>query len=128
MVSSQDGDVIAQYMRAMQGGPECEEDLLAMFTEDAVYIEPYAGEPQTHDGKPAIKAWVQAQSQMRPPDLTISVDRLDVEQGQVRADWTCRSSVFPGPMRGYDVYSIRDGRIARLETRMIDTPPGPPVS
>lgn len=30
---------------------------------------------------------------------------------RVRADWICTSPVFPAPMKGYDLFTIRGGKI-----------------
>ena len=113
-------ELVQLYIQAM----ECQdkETLLDLFAEDAAYIEPFAGSPQTHQGKGEIRAWMDLQPEFRPDDLRITLDKLDVEQDKATADWTCISSVFPAPMRGRDFYTIRDGKIARLETTML--PPG----
>lgn len=122
MQESSEKQTVERYFRAMQAGQAGEEELLALFTDDAVYIEPFTnnGRPSTHDGKPAIRAWLANEGRMRPDDMELTVDRIDMEHGRLRAEWTCTSAAFPGPMRGRDVYELRDGKIARLETTMFN--------
>ena len=50
--------------------------------------------------------------------MTITLDRLDVDGDAILAEWTCIGPMLPGPMKGHDRYQVRDGRIARLETRL----------
>ena len=55
-VSEADREVVANLFKAMQAGPAGEKELLALFAEDAVLVEPFSGRVQTHEGKPAIEA------------------------------------------------------------------------
>ena len=52
--------------------------------------------------------------------MKLVLDRADRDGDRVRADWTCTSPVFPAPMKGYDLFTIQDGKIARLEIVMLD--------
>ena len=36
--------IAARYARAMQAGQAAEEELIALFAPDAVYVEPFSGE------------------------------------------------------------------------------------
>ena len=110
-------ELVELYIHSM----ECQDKdaLLSLFADGAVYVEPFAGSPQTHQGKAEIREWMDAQPEFRPDDLKITLDRLDVQQDSATADWTCTASVFPAPMRGRDFYTIRDGKISRLETTMM---------
>jgi ketosteroid isomerase-like protein len=110
--------VVERYFKAMQQGPDGEDDLVGLFAEDAVYIEPFGGDQAPHVGTAQIRAWLRASWDMAPPELRLRVDRVHVEGDQVRADWTCTSPALPEPLRGVDRYTIRGGRIARLETRL----------
>ena len=56
---------------------------------------------------------------MNPPDFRVSLDRLEVEPGELVAYWTCTSAQQPQPMNGVDPYTLRLGQIARLETRLL---------
>ena len=110
-------EVVSAYFEAMQGGPSQIDALLPLFAEDAVYIEPFSGAERTHTGRSAIEACIRAGYENPPPDMTLQVNRVDVDGDVVNSEWTCNSAVFPGPMRGVDTCTVRDGRIQRLEVR-----------
>ncbi|MBI3407036.1 MAG: nuclear transport factor 2 family protein [Planctomycetes bacterium] len=124
-VKEADHKIVSDLMRAMQRGPGAEEELLALFSEDAVLVEPFMGQPQTHSGKPAIRASLVQMNQNRAPDMALALDRVDMEGGAVRAEWTCTSSFMPTPMRGYDLFAIRGGKIAKLEICVTEMPDMP---
>lgn len=111
--------ILDAYYAAMQTGQAAEADLLALFAEDAIYIEPFAGAPRTHTGKAAIRACLQGSWANSPPDMTLTVDRVDLEGNTARVRWTCRSPIFPAPMKGVDDYVVEGARIQRLETRFV---------
>lgn len=115
--------VVADFFRCMQAGAPDAEQMMALFTDDAVYVEPFSGTVSTHQGKPAIRA-AMAMGWERPlPDMTISIDRVDLDGDVVRAEWTCRSPVLPGGAgRGVNHFTMRQGRIARLETTLLGAP------
>lgn len=110
-------EVVDAYFDAMKAGASRVDDLLALFAEDAVYIEPFSGAPRTHEGWPAIADAIRTSMQSPPPDMTLEVNRVDVDGDVVRSEWTCCSPVFPGPMRGVDRCTVADGRIQRLEVQ-----------
>ena len=112
-------DVVDAYFRAMQGGRERSEELLALFADDAVYVEPFSGETLTHRGRAAIEAYLSASWDQAPPDLILEVDRMDVDGDVVVSEWTCRSPALPQPYRGRDRCTVREGRIQRLEVEPI---------
>jgi ketosteroid isomerase-like protein len=119
-VNSPERALVERYFRAMQAGAD--DDLVDLFADDAIYIEPFSGngKPATHHGKAAIGAVFRGMvDQVR--DLVITVHQIVLDGDKVRSEWTCTASAFPGPMRGQDRYTIRDGKIARLETTL--TPP-----
>lgn len=122
-VSESDRTVVENMFKAMQGGPEGEEDMMALFDESAVFTEPFSGQPQTHTGKDAIRSSFQEMWANPAPDLKLIVDRVDLDGDQIRADWTCTSPVFPSPMKGHDIFTITDGKIMRLEVIVTDMPP-----
>jgi hypothetical protein len=116
--------VVESLFRAMQAGPGGEEAMVALFADDAVFIEPFSGRPQTHTGRAAIRQSFRDQSNNPPPDLALVLDRVDLEGSLVRAEWTCTSPAFPSPMRGYDLFTLNDGgQITRLESVVTDAPP-----
>lgn len=115
--------VVDRYFKAMQSGRERQEDLLALFAEDAVYIEPFAGPTRTHVGLAAIRRCIEASWSYAPPDLRLTVDRIDVDGTTVRAWWTCSAPAFAAPVRGEDRYQIREGKIVHLEVRLLAPDP-----
>jgi ketosteroid isomerase-like protein len=121
-VKAEDKKIVEELLRAMQTGPSAFEELLALFSEDAVLVEPFAGSMQTHTGKQAIRGSLNEMSQNRAADLTLKLDRVDMDGSAVRAEWTCTSTSMPGPMRGYDMVTIRGGKISRLEIFITEMP------
>ncbi|MEK6674156.1 MAG: nuclear transport factor 2 family protein [Planctomycetota bacterium] len=123
IVSEGDRKIVENLFKAMQKGPSGESDMMALFAENAVFIEPFSGQLQTHTGKPAIRDSFRAMWQNPAPDLALTLDRVDVDGAVVRAEWTCTSPVFPAPMHGYDLFTVRSGKIDRLEIVVTDMPP-----
>jgi hypothetical protein len=125
-VNQQQRAIVERLFRAMQAGPSGEEALVDLFTEGAVLIEPFAGQPQTHIGKTAIRQSFRDQWKNPAPDLRLSLDRVDLDGSHVRAEWTCTSPVFATPMRGYDLFTLNPaGKIERLEIVVTEAPPIP---
>jgi ketosteroid isomerase-like protein len=123
-LSAQQRKTVDALFRAMQSGPDGEAAMMSLFAEDAVLVEPFSGRPQTHIGKAAIRQNFRDQWKNPPPDLTLTVDRVDLDGRLIRAEWTCTSPVFPSPMRGYDLFTLNDaGQIVRLEIIVTDAPP-----
>lgn len=112
-------DVVQAYFKAMQAGPDGGDALFALFADDAVYTEPFSGEIRTHSGRSAIEAYLRGSWVTAPPDLVLTVDRIDVEGAVVTSLWTCDSPIFERPMRGQDVCTVRDGRITRLHVTFL---------
>lgn len=122
-VSREEKDVIERIFKAMQTGLEAEEDMMALFADDAVFTEPFSGEPQTHEGKPAIrKCFIDMWSEPGP-DMELTVDRVDLDDDKIIAEWTCTSPAFSEPMRGMDKFRIKDGLIQYLEVVVTEMPP-----
>lgn len=117
-MNAADRDLVDRYFEAMREGASAEQQLLGLFTDDAVYVEPFAGEPRTHRGRAAIRIAFRAGWESPPPDLKLHVDRIDVDEDRVFSEWTCTSPAFPHPIRGRDEYTMRDGKIARLEVTL----------
>jgi hypothetical protein len=55
-----------------------------------------------------------------PPDMALTLDQVDVQGDYLQSVWTCTSPAFAQPMRGQDLWTIRDGKIYRLETTFLD--------
>ena len=122
-IDSQQRKVVEDLFRAMQAGPGGENAMMALFADDAVFVEPFSGQPQTHTGTAAIRQSFRDQWKDPLPDLELTLDRVDLDEGVLRAEWTCTSPVFPTPMRGYDLFTLNaDGRIRRLEIVVTDAP------
>jgi uncharacterized protein (TIGR02246 family) len=113
-------DVVERYFRAMQRGRDGEDELVALFAEDAVYVEPFSG--AAHEGRDAIRSWLDTSLSDAPPDLRLTVERVDVAGDTVKARWTCESPAFARPAKGRDPFTIRDGRIARPESALVEAP------
>ena len=111
--------VVDRYFQAMQAGRTARDELFQLFAEDAIYIEPFSGTPRTHSGIGAIRDAFDESWRNPPPELALQVVRVDLDGEQVRSEWVCTSPAFPGPMRGYDLCQVRDGRIARLEVNLL---------
>ncbi len=122
-VSNEDRGVVESLFKAMQAGPAGEKEMMSLFASDAVFVEPFSGQVQTHNGTDAIRASFQEMWRDPAPGLKLMLDRVDVDGDCVRAEWTCTSAVFPTPMRGHDLFTIQAGKITRLEIVVTDMPP-----
>ncbi len=109
------------YFSAMRRGSEAEAEMLVLFTDDAVYDEPFSGSDQPAVGIDEVRrrfrdGWAQPM-----PGLELDVLSLEVTGSSAVSRWECRADVFPSPVRGTDRYEFRDGRISRLRVT-IDEP------
>jgi hypothetical protein len=116
---------VEQYFAGMQAGPGGLDDLVGLFDEQAVYVEPFSGQPQVHTGKAEIRAFFEVALSQHLNGVRLTLGRLDIDEGRLRAEWTCELPTFPAPMRGFDLLTLQDGRIARLETTVTEFPPAP---
>jgi hypothetical protein len=121
-IDEADRRVVEDLTRAMQIGPAAEDTLLELFTDSGVLVEPFSGQTQTHTGKDAIRTCLHGMWQNRAPDLTLTLNRVDLDGDSVRAEWTCTSAMMPGPMRGIDYLTIHSGKITRLEIVITEMP------
>jgi hypothetical protein len=115
--------VVEQVFQAMHEGLKGEDRMMTLFADQANVTEPFSGQPVTHRGKEAIRAWFKQAMATMPPDVNLKMDRIDLDGDCVKADWTCTSPVFPTPMKGYDKYLIRDGKIHEAEFVVTEMPP-----
>lgn len=122
-VAHTDRKIVESLFRAMQTGPGGEAEMMALFADDAVLIEPFTGRVQTHTGKEAIRSSFQEMWKNPAPEVSLNLERVDREGDHVRAEWNCTSTAFPEPMRGYDLFTLRDGKIQRLEVVVTSMPP-----
>jgi hypothetical protein len=114
--------LVTAYVRAMQRGTDGQDELLSLFHDDGQYVEHFSGQPQVHQGRSAIAEWLAGSLQYQPPDISITIDGIDIDGQTVRAAWTCESSAFESPARGIDTYDTRAGLIQRLETVITHQP------
>ncbi len=122
-VSEGERQLVDDMFRVMQSGADGVDEMVALFNDDAVFVEPFSGTPRTHRGKDEIREAYLDMERDPVPDLKLVLDRLDMDGEQLRAEWTCTAPVFPAPMKGYDLFTIRDGKIACLEVVVTDAPP-----
>lgn len=117
-VGERDQAVVEAYFRAMQAGAAGGDEMMVLFAEDAVYVEPFTGQARTHTGRAAIRQNFIDSQRYAPPDMRLTLDRVDLAGDQIRSEWTCTSPAFPHPMHGQDLWTLRDGKIIRLETSL----------
>jgi hypothetical protein len=115
VTNSAEHQVVQAYFAAMRQGSEAEADMMALFTTDAVYIEPFSGTVEPAVGLDAIRRRFQAGWVNPPPDMELRVLAIEVTGDQAVSHWECRSPAFPSPVLGRDVYELRNGKIASLK-------------
>lgn len=111
---------IANFFTAMQAGRAGAEEMAALFADNAVYLEPFSGQPQRHEGKAAIMAAMARGWDYPLPDMRIQIERVETKGPDIHVRWVCLSTGLPGG-RGQGVNRYRmqaDGRIAELETTL----------
>lgn len=110
---------IKRFFAAMQAGATAEAEMMSLFTDDAVYLEPFSGQMREHHGKTAIRQAMAEGWKTPLPDMRIEVDRLEATGETVRVQWTCHSPALPGGRgSGENIFTLSGGRISRLETRL----------
>lgn len=112
-------DIVGRYFAAMRRGAAAEEELVKLFDQDAVYTEPFSSALPAV-GIDAIRDRLRKGWETPLPDLQLEVLSIEVDRDAARATWECRSPALPGPMVGEDRYQFRDGRIIRLDVRLVD--------
>jgi len=111
---------IDRYFAAMRQGRDAETDMMALFADDAVYIEPFSGGAEPAEGKAAILARLRGGWEAPLPDMELDVRSVDVQGSHATSQWECRSSAFPAPVQGRDTYEFdANGLIVRLEVEII---------
>ena len=103
----------------MQRGPDGIDALVELLADDAVWVEPFTG--GVYEGRTAIQAFLRS-PQGPQPNMQITIERIDVGADAVTTAWVVESSTFAKPLRGQDRFTIRDGKIARLETTLLEPP------
>ncbi len=113
-------DLIERYFAAMRRGAEAEDEMMELFADDAVYVEPFTGAAEPWVGKDAVRTALRRGWEQPLPDLELHVRRIDIGGTEATAEWVCTSSALPGPVTGSDRYTISNGKITRLEVRIVD--------
>jgi ketosteroid isomerase-like protein len=120
LMGSPEKAIINRFFAAMQVGATAEDDMMRLFAEDAVYIEPFSGKVRTHTGKLAIRKCMLDGWKRPLPDIRIEIEELTVHGEEVLVRWICRSPALPGGTgRGENRFTVKDGLIIRLETSII---------
>ena len=114
-------NVVAGYYAAMRVGADAEEQMMALFTHDAVYDEPFSGLDEPAVGHEAIRQRLRSGWETPLPDMELDVLRMTVDGVGAHCTWECRSPVFPAPVQGEDRYEFREGLISRLEVKITTT-------
>jgi ketosteroid isomerase-like protein len=120
--SARDRAVVEGYLALMQAGQDGLDDLVGLFDPEAVYVEPFAGPPTAHTGQAEIRAFFTVALAQHLHGVRLTLDRLDVDGERLRSEWTCELQGFTRPMRGFDLLTLREGRIIRLETTVTEFP------
>ncbi|HXV61927.1 MAG TPA: nuclear transport factor 2 family protein [Vicinamibacteria bacterium] len=108
--------VVERLFQAMEGGPEGEEPMMELFSDGAVFIETFTGRRREHVGREAIRrTYRELFSNPPPPDMKLQLHRVDRDGERVRAEWSCMSSSYLEPRRGFDLFTVRNGEIEKLE-------------
>jgi len=123
MIKTSERAVIEDYLAAMQSGAAGLEHLLELFADDATYVEAFSGQPQVHTGKQEIRAFFAAALSQHLNGARLTLDRLDLDGERLRSEWRCTLPMLSGPMRGFDLVTLQDGLIARLQTTVTEFPP-----
>ncbi len=112
-------NLVNRFFEAMQAAGTQEKEMMQLFDEDAVYVEPFSGTPREHTGKEAIRSAMVAGWKYPLPDMRLEVERVTTDGTTVRADWVCYSPALPnGRGAGTNEFTLRAGLIIRLETRL----------
>lgn len=117
-------DLIERYFAAMRRGAAAEGEMMDLFADDSVYVEPFTGETEPWIGKDAVRNALRRGWEQPLPELVLEVRRIDISGSEATAEWVCTSPALPGPVAGRDEYTIADGKITRLVVRIVALPDG----
>ena len=101
-----DRELVDRYYAAMRVGAAAEAEMLSLFTDDAVYSEPFSGSTDPAVGVDAIRDRMRAGWAQPLPEMELDMLTIEVDGARATCTWECRSSVFPAPVRGQDVYTL----------------------
>lgn len=109
-----------QYYEYMQAGGARVDELIALFADNAEYIEPFSPNgPTSHRGKAAIAKCLRQGIQNRPGDFELELQSIDLSATTIQARWKCSSKAFGGNIQGIDRFEIAQGAIQKLTTELI---------
>ena len=110
---------ITNFFLAMQAGPSGLSLLQQMFSEDAIYEEPFSGQTGPHRGPTAIVNAFAASRSDAFDDAVIKLGKVSVKDEVITVEWTCISQAIPGGEgSGTNDFHIRDGKIVKLITKL----------
>lgn len=112
---------IERYFAAMRSGAAAESDVLALFTDDATYVEPFSGSDLPAEGKAAVCERLRSGWETPLPAMELDVLVVEIVGDVATARWECRSTALPAPVRGTDRYEFAGGLIRRLEVTIDET-------
>lgn len=92
------------------------EELVELFTEDAVFTYPELGWSHTVRGKPDIRSVMSELLGIRPPDFRLDVTDIADEGDGVRATWIGSTGGYQ--MHGEDRFSFRGECISELVSQV----------
>jgi ketosteroid isomerase-like protein len=112
---------VERYFAAMRQGRTAEVDMMALFSDDIVYVEPFSGDADPAVGKAAVLARLRRGWEAPLPDMELDVRSVDVQGATATSTWECRSSAFPAPVTGRDSYEFDgEGLISRLHVEIVN--------
>ena len=67
-----DRDLVERYFAAMRRGAHAEDEMMSLFSDDVVYVEPFTGEDEPWLGKDAVREALRRGWEQPLPDLELS--------------------------------------------------------
>lgn len=111
---------ITNFFLAMQSGPHGMELLASLFSEDAIYSEPFSGRAEPHKGRAAIVAAFNESRSDAFNDTVINLGAVELDGETITVRWTCISQAIPGGRgSGTNVFTLKNGLIESLVTTLI---------
>jgi SnoaL-like domain len=108
---------ITNFLTAMQAGRVGGEAMAALFSPNAIYVEPFSGEVQRHEGRDAIMIAMSRGWDEPLPNMRIAIEKADTKGDVIKIQWTCFSPALAGGKgKGTNIYRMKDGLIVELET------------
>jgi len=107
-------NLVDGYYAAMRRGPEAEADMMALFADDIVYVEPFTSPDEPAVGIEAVRARLRLGWETPLPEMELDVVSIEIQGDTATTQWECRSPALPVPARGTDTYTFAGGKISRL--------------